>query len=291
MARAVDNVNIGDVETFAAHQRRQEAMQSVEVRHREEHLARERLQPAAGVAGTVAQDRLAHAVRDFRLQLLETGILAPDPLARRETDAAAAAFDRRDQVGQERRIILSVAVECGHDGAARGTDAAAHRRRLPARVGMFQLPKLIVPLHQISQPFGGRIRRAVIDIDDLIDPAAFERADDFRNQRRDVFRFVAHRHNDGNGDSTSVGSSQIGTRLVGLERPGTGLIGPPGGVRFYGAKAPRATLLRRPDEGPTRDTMVPSRWIANPSRRAANQYRTNITPMTPTSAPATTSLG
>src|SRR6266850_2149655 len=138
--------------------------------------------------------------------------------------------------------------------------------------GLFcQLPKLIVLLHQISQPFGGRIRRAVIDIDDLIDPAASERADDFRNQRRDVFRFVAHRHNDGNGDSTSVGSSQIGTRLVGLERPGTGHIGPPGGVRFYGAKAPRATLLRRPDEGPTRDTMVPSRWIANPSRRAANQ--------------------
>jgi hypothetical protein len=37
--------------------------------------------------------------------------------------------------------------------------------------------------------------------------------------------------------------------------------------------------------------MLPSRWIANPSRRAANQYRTNIAPTIPTSAPATTSLG
>jgi hypothetical protein len=37
--------------------------------------------------------------------------------------------------------------------------------------------------------------------------------------------------------------------------------------------------------------MVPSRWIANPSRRAANQYRTNIAPTIPTIAPATTSLG
>jgi hypothetical protein len=29
----------------------------------------------------------------------------------------------------------------------------------------------------------------------------------------------------------------------------------------------------------------------NPSRRAANQYRTNIAPTTPIKAPATTSLG
>ena len=136
---------------------------------------------------------------------------------------------------------------------------------------MFQLPKLIVLLYQISQPFGGRIRRAVIDIDDLVDPAAVERVNDFRNQRRDVLRFVAHRHNDGNGDSTSVGSSQNRHSSGWFGKARNRAYRPPGGVRFYGAKAPRATLLRRPDEGPARDTMVPSRWIANPSRRAANQ--------------------
>src|SRR5215217_669953 len=90
--------------------------------------------------------------------------------------------------------------------------------------------------------------------------------------------------------SVSVGVKSALVWLVG-ENPEPGRIGPSGGVRFYGAKAPRATLLRRPDEGPTRDTMLPSRWIANPSRRAANQYRTNIAPTIPISAPATTSLG
>jgi hypothetical protein len=64
MARAVDHVDIGDLKTFAPHQRRQESMQAIEIRHREEYLARESLQPAAGVAGAVAQDRIAHAIGD-----------------------------------------------------------------------------------------------------------------------------------------------------------------------------------------------------------------------------------
>ena len=121
------------------------------------------------------QDRLAHAVGDARLQLLEAGVLAPDPLAGREADAAAALLDRRDQVRQERRIVLAVAVERRHDGAARGAHAAAHRRRLTGRNGMPELPQLRVLLHQRRQPLGGRVRRAVIDIDDLVGPAAVER--------------------------------------------------------------------------------------------------------------------
>src|SRR5690242_1096047 len=98
MARTIDHVDIGDIETLAAHQRRQEAMQTIEIRHREEHLARECLQPAAGVPGAVAQDRATYSVGEFRLHFLETGVLAPDPLAGRKSDAAAAVFDRRDQV-------------------------------------------------------------------------------------------------------------------------------------------------------------------------------------------------
>src|SRR5262245_15768870 len=291
MARAIDDVDIGDVETLAAHQRRQEAMQTIEIRHREEHFARECLQAAAGVACAVAQDRTTYPVGELRLQFLEAGVLAPDPLAGRKADAPAAAFDRRDQIRQEGRIVLTIAIQRRHDDTPRGPHATAHRRRLPGGCSVLQLADLAVLFHQFSQPVGSRIRRTVVDVNDLIRPALAERADDFRNQRRDVFRLVTNRHNDGNGDRISVGRCQIGTRLVGWGGPGTGRVGPSGGVRFYGAKAPRATLLRRPDEGPTSDTMLPSRWIANPSRRAANQYRTNTVPTIPTIAPATTSLG
>ena len=131
MTGTVGHVDIGDVVTLATHQRRQEAMQPVEIRHRQKHLAPERLQAAAGIAGAVAQDGVAHAIGDARLHLLETGVLAPDPLAGGKADAFAAILDRRDQIRQERRIVLPIAVERRHDGAARGADAAAHRRRLP----------------------------------------------------------------------------------------------------------------------------------------------------------------
>ena len=77
--------------------------------------------------------RVAHAVGDARLHLLEPGVLAPDPLAGGKADAIAALLDRRDQIRQERRIVLAVAVERRHDGAARSADAAAYRRRLAGR--------------------------------------------------------------------------------------------------------------------------------------------------------------
>src|SRR5882724_11210784 len=144
MARAVDDIDIGDLKSLASHQRRQEAMQPVEIGHRQEQFARKCLQPAAGVAGTVAQDRITYRVGDPRLHLLETGILAADPLAGHKSDAAAAAFDRRNQSWQERRIVLPVAVERRDDGAVRGANAAANRRRLPRRDGMPELPEMAV---------------------------------------------------------------------------------------------------------------------------------------------------
>ena len=209
-------------------------------------------------------------VGDLRLQL-ETGVLASDPLACRVA--------RRGR----RRFRPPNSPAGTPDCSARRRRAWPRWRRAPPAprscapphcpvAGSLRCRSWRMLLHQRSQRrFCGRIRRAVINVDDLVGPPAVERADDFRNQRRDVLRFVAHRHNDGNGDRICVGRCQIGTRLVGLGEPGTGRIGPSVGVRFYGAKAPRATLLRRPDEGPTRDAMLPSRWIANPSRRAANQ--------------------
>src|SRR5258707_1114454 len=79
-ARTVDHVHIADAVAFASNERGQEPMQPVEIRQRQEQIASKRLEPAAGVAGTVAQYRAAYSVGDARLEFLEAGILAPDPL-------------------------------------------------------------------------------------------------------------------------------------------------------------------------------------------------------------------
>ena len=70
----------------------------------------------------------------------------------------------------------------------------------PPELACSDCRKLSMLLHHRREPLGGRIGRAVIDIDDFMDPAALERGDDFRDQRRDIVRFVAYRNNDGNGD-------------------------------------------------------------------------------------------
>src|ERR1700688_1878012 len=101
MARPIDHVDIGDLVSFAAYQRRQKAMKPVEIRHREKHLTPERLQAAAGVAGTIAQDRVAHAIGNARLDFLEASVLAPDSLPGGKTHALAAILDRRNQIRQE----------------------------------------------------------------------------------------------------------------------------------------------------------------------------------------------
>ena len=93
-------------------------------------------------------------VGDARLDLLEAGVLAPDPLAGGKADAAAAAFDRRNQIRQECRIVLPVAVERRHDGAARGANAAAHRRRLAGETGVTELAQIAALLHERRKPRG-----------------------------------------------------------------------------------------------------------------------------------------
>src|SRR5712671_608584 len=105
-------------------------MQPIEVRQYQEYLAPERFQAAAGIAGAIAQDSVAHPIGDARLDFLEAGVLASDALAGGKTDAFAALLDRRNQVRQECRVVLSVAVEGRDNGAARRAHPAAHRRRL-----------------------------------------------------------------------------------------------------------------------------------------------------------------
>src|ERR1700757_3052266 len=86
---AVDHVDIGDVKTLAPHQGRKKTVQSVEIGQHQEHIAPERLQAAAGIAGAVMQDGAADGVRRARLEFLEARILAPDALASDETDPLA----------------------------------------------------------------------------------------------------------------------------------------------------------------------------------------------------------
>src|ERR1700730_15005520 len=142
MARPIDDVDIGDLVSFAAYQRRQKAMKPVEIRHREKDLAPERFQAAAGVAGAIAKNRVAHAIGYARLDFLEAGVLASDPLPGGKTHALAAILDRRNQIRQEHWIVLSVAIERRHDRAARGADPAAHRRRLTRRCRMTDLAQI-----------------------------------------------------------------------------------------------------------------------------------------------------
>ena len=82
-------------------------MQRVEERKREEHVAPEHLLAAGGVARVVLEDRFADRVGDPGLQLLERPVAAPEPLADRERDAGAAALQRRDELRDVDRIVLT----------------------------------------------------------------------------------------------------------------------------------------------------------------------------------------
>src|SRR5216684_5115975 len=152
------------------------------------------------------------------------------------------------------------------------------------------LPQIFTLLHDRGNPLGGRIGRAVIDVDDFVLPSTVERRRDFGDQRAHVFGLVAHGHNDGNIDGGGVRRWQINTHCSRWPAAG-GTYQAFAASASYGPDGSRATLLRCPNEGPASGTIAPSRRIANPRRRAANQYRTNIAPTTPISAPATTSLG
>ena len=92
-------------------------MQTIEVWQRQEHVAVERLEAAAGIARAVAQHDTAHAIGDARLKFLEARRLAADALAGNHSDAGCPASKRLNQLGEEGRIVLAVAVE-GHDSGA-----------------------------------------------------------------------------------------------------------------------------------------------------------------------------
>ena len=112
-----------------------------------------------------------------RLQFLEAGILAPDPLAGGEADA-------RRRPSRSPRSGPAGTPDCSgrrRRASPRSRRARRARRCAPPPIDRTNSAwrscrRLTVLLHQRRQPLGGRIGRAVIDVDDFVGPAAVERA-------------------------------------------------------------------------------------------------------------------
>ena len=86
MTRPIDDVHMGDLEPFPLDEGRHEAVQGVEIRKRQIDIAPKRLEAAAGIAGSVAQDPAADPVGDARLPFLVGTVLASGALARHQRD-------------------------------------------------------------------------------------------------------------------------------------------------------------------------------------------------------------
>src|SRR5262249_53738567 len=124
--RPVDYIDVDDLKALPSHKSGKKAMQPVKVGHHQKYLPPERLQSAARITRPIFQDRATDRVRRPRLEFLETSILSSNSLARGEADALAALFERRNQLRQEGRIVLTVAVEGSNERAARGAHAAPY---------------------------------------------------------------------------------------------------------------------------------------------------------------------
>jgi len=135
------------------------------------------------------------------MYLVDTGVGHPKlqawkyPLAGDQTDARRAALQHIHQLRQERRIVLTIAVDGDDDRRSRGLHPGAERRRLSAGAGVADLAKPRMHRPQARQFVGGCIGRTVVDVDHLEGPAG-QRRGDLRHQRRDVSGLVPHRNND-----------------------------------------------------------------------------------------------
>ena len=131
-----------DLVALAQHQRRQEAVDVIEVGQAQEGLAPERLQPAAGVGRRVVQQRLAHAVGEARGVALGRACPGASRARRRPGPASAArppggrpgAARRPDRSGRRRPASPRSARgrparRCGSRGSGRRCGACATRRR------------------------------------------------------------------------------------------------------------------------------------------------------------------
>jgi hypothetical protein len=127
--RAIDDLDLDDRVAFPLHEGWQEAVQGIEERQRQEHVAAEGLVAAGGVRRVVLQDGPAHGVGDPRLQLLERTVAASEASADRERHARPACLQGSHEFRHIARVVLPIAVERRHDvGAGRpdpGQDGGA----------------------------------------------------------------------------------------------------------------------------------------------------------------------
>src|SRR5207302_8376255 len=96
-AQPVDHLDISDVKALAPDQRRKKSVQPVEIGQREKDVAAKGLEAAAAVAGAVAQNGAADRIGNARLQSLESGGPATDPLAGDQPDAGRTGLERLHQ--------------------------------------------------------------------------------------------------------------------------------------------------------------------------------------------------
>lgn len=71
-----------------------------------------------------------------------------------------------------------------------------------------ELAQIAALFHDRCDPFGRRVGRAVIDVDDFVSPSAIKRRSDLCDQWRHILGFVTHGYNDGNGHDSVVGGNQ-----------------------------------------------------------------------------------
>lgn len=177
------------------HQRRQVAVHVVEIRQVEEGGALEQLDAAAGVRGVIAQHARADGIGPLAGPALAARILAIDAPAGEQPDLRIGLGTCGQQLGDIGRVVLAVAIEGGDPRRARGLDAGAHCRALPALADMVQHPQVRVGGLQRLQYLQAVVLGVVVDVDDLEIDLATQRGGDFIDQRRDVVAFVEDGNN------------------------------------------------------------------------------------------------
>ena len=112
-ARPVAHGHEAHLIAFAQHQRDEIAVHVIEIGKRQERVAPEHLQAAAGVVRVVAEQRAAHAVAEARGRALAPGVLPLRRVRPRPCRARIAPRRReaRDQFRDVGGIVLAVAVE------------------------------------------------------------------------------------------------------------------------------------------------------------------------------------
>ena len=159
--------------------------------------ARDQLQAAAGIRRRIAQQRAsARRWRCATTMRLSQRVPSLLPIARNQLKPGASrAITRRQQPGNIRRIVLTIAVQRRDPLPARRADARKQRRALAAARGVDAARAGADS--GASPPPGAAASRpaAVVDVDDL-DSGAGQCGMDFGEQRQDVLCLVAHGDND-----------------------------------------------------------------------------------------------